>query len=231
MLLKEKIFWQKSLKCTFEGIHFLVKLQAVGLAFSLILFVFASVKHSSHTSRNIHSIPFLSVRHSFFKNSFFPSTISEWNKLDPAIGNSENLSIFRKNVLYFIRPAPNSIYNCHNPKGVKLITWLRLGLSHLREHKFKHNLQDLINPLCNFGHNIESTTHYLLHCPLFVNERSTFFSTLSSLDCTLLDNTDSSLTQTLLFGNTSFKSNKNLKILIATIDYILSTKRFEEPIF
>ena len=151
VLLKEKIFWQKSLKCTFEGIHFLVKLQAVGLAFSLILFVFASVKHSSHTSRNIHSIPFLSVRHSFFKNSFFPSTISEWNKLDPAIGNSESLSIFRKNIRHFIRPAPNSIYNCHNPKGVKLITRLRLGLSHLRE---QHNFQHSINPLCNCGHDI-----------------------------------------------------------------------------
>ena len=133
--------------------------------------------------------------------------------------------------LHFIRPAPNSIYNCHNPKGGKLITRLRLGLSHLREHKFKHNLQDSINPLCNCGHDIESTTHYLLHCPLFANERSTFFSTLSSLDCTPLDNTDSSLTKTLLFGNSSFKSNKNLKILIATTDYILSTKRFEEPPF
>ena len=44
-------------------------------------------------------------------------------------------------------------------------------------------------------------------------------------------NTDSSLTQTLLFGNASFNSNENLKILIATIDYILSTKTFEEPLF
>ena len=121
--------------------------------------------------------------------------------------------------------------SCHNPKGVKLIPHLRLGLSHLREHKFKHIFQDSINPLWNCGHDIESKTHYLLDCPLFVNEKSTLFSTLSSLDCTLLDNTDSSLTQTLLFGNTSFKSNKNLKILIATIDYILSTKKFEEPLF
>ena len=41
--------------------------------------------------------------------------------------------------------------------------------------------------------------------PLFVNGRSTFFSALSSVNCSLLDNTDSALTQTLLFGNTSFK--------------------------
>ena len=189
------------------------------------------MRHSSHTSTNVHSIPIFNVKHSFFKNSFFPSTISEWNKLDPGIRNSESLTIFRKNILHFIRPTPNSICNCHNPKGVKLITRLRLGLSHLRERKFKHNFQDSINPLCNYGHDIESTTHYLLHYTLFANERSTFFNTLSSLDCNLLHNTDSTLTQTLLFGNTSFKSNKNLKILIATTDYILSTKRFDEPLF
>ena len=162
---------------------------------------------------------------------FFPSTFSERNKLDPAIRNSESLSIFSKNILHFIRPAHNSIYNCHNPIGVKLITRLRLGLSHLREHKFKHNFQDSINPLGNCGQDIESKTRYLLHCSLLVNERSTFFSTLSSLDFHLLDSTDSTLTQTLLFGSTSFKSNKNLKILIAAIDYILSTKRFDESLF
>ena len=94
--------------------------------------------------------------------------------------------LFRKNIPHFIRPPPNSIYNCHNSKGVKLITRLRLGLSHLREHKFN---------LCNCGHDIESATHFLFHCPSFVNERSTFFSTLSSLDCNLLDNADSTLTQ------------------------------------
>ena len=95
-------------------------------------------------------------------------------------------------------PAPN----CHNPKGVKLITLQRLGLSLLREHTFKHNFQDSINPFCNCGHDIESTIHFFLHCLL--NERSTFFSTLSSLDCNLLYNTNCNLTQTLRFGNTSF---------------------------
>ena len=156
------------------------------------LFHLIPVRHSSHTSRNVHSTLFLSVKQFFQK--LFPSTISECNKLDPAIRNSESLSIVRKNGLHFIRPAPNSIYNCHNPRGVKLITRLRFGLSHLREHKVKHNFQDSINLSCNCGHDIESTTHYLFHCPLFVNERTTFFSTLSSLDCTLLYNTDSSLT-------------------------------------
>ena len=114
---------------------------------------------------------------------------------------------------------------------LKGLNSLRTSLSHLREHKFKDNFQGSSNPFCNCGHNIESTTHFLLHWPLFANERSTFFSTLSSLDCNLSDNADSTLTHTLLFGNTSFKSNKNLEILIATTDYNLQTKRFDEPLF
>ena len=179
---------------------------------------------SSHCSRNVHSIPIFNVKH-------FLLLFLNGIKLDPDIPNSESLSIFRKNILRFIRPAPNFIYICHNSKVVKLITRLRLGFSLLREHKFKHNFQDSVNPLCNCRHDIESTTHFLLHSPLFVNERNTFFSTLSILDCNLLDNTDSSLTQTWLFGNASFKSNKNLKISIAAVDYILSTKRFDEPLF
>ena len=33
---------------------------------------------------------------------------------------------------------------------LQLLTRLRLGLSHLREHKFKHNFQDTLNPIRNF---------------------------------------------------------------------------------
>ena len=37
-------------------------------------------------------------------NSFFPSTIIEWNYLDLDIRNSSNLNIFRNSILKFIRP-------------------------------------------------------------------------------------------------------------------------------
>ena len=119
------------------------------------------------------------------------------------------------------------MYNCHNPKGIRLITRLRLGLSHFRKYNIKHNFQESLNPLCNCAHGIESTTHFFLHCLLFTNERYTVLSTLSSIDCNLLNNTNFVLTQTVLFDTLSFNSNKNLEILNATIDYILSTKRFD----
>ena len=184
-----------------------------------------------YTIRNLHNYSIFKSKHNFFKNSFFPSIISEWNKLDLAFVILKVSLHLRKNMLQFIRPAANSVYNCHNLKGIKLITRLCLGLSYLREYKFKHNFQESLNLLCNCGHGIESTTHFFLHCSLSLNERYTLLSTLSSIDCNLFNNTDFVLTQSLRFGNLSFNSNKNLEILNATIDYILSTKRFDAALF
>ena len=50
----------------------------------------------------------------------------------------------------------------HNPNGIKLLKRLRVGLSHLREHKFRLNLEDSINPFCNCGWHIETTIYSLL---------------------------------------------------------------------
>ena len=42
---------------------------------------------------------------------------------------------------------PNSAFSVADIYGIKLLTILRVGLSHLTEHKFRHNFQDTINPL------------------------------------------------------------------------------------
>ena len=88
----------------------------------------------------------------------------------------------------------------------------------------------VLNPICSCGLDIESTSHFLLHCPTFNDERYTLLSTLNNIDPTLLELTKSSLSQTLLYGNTLFDKEKNTRILNATIEYILSTERFEEPL-
>ena len=195
------------------------------------LFSLIPTRRSLYSARNIHNIPLVNTKHNFFKNSFFPSTIIEWNNLDPHLRKSENFSVFKSNILKFIRPSPNSVYNCHNPRGICLITRLRLGLSHLREHKFEHGFQDTLNPLCSCGNDVESTEHFLLHCPQFVNERRTLLSTLGNFNCSLLENTSKVLTQILLFGNTSLSPSDNSKIPRATIDFILSAKRFDRQLF
>ena len=63
---------------------------------------------------------------------------------------------------------------------------------------------------------------------LFSNERRTPLSSLVNIDHTLLDHTDFSLTQVLLFGNTTFKAKENTKITNLTNDFLLSIKIFDE---
>ena len=40
------------------------------------------------------------------------------------------------NLLSFIRPEANNIFNVYKAKGVKLLTKLRVDFSHLKERKF-----------------------------------------------------------------------------------------------
>ena len=98
------------------------------------------------------------------------STIIEWNKLDQDIRNGKSYALFRKHLLSFIRRKANNIFNPHNAKGIKLLTSLRVVFSHLKEHKFRHNCVDAINPLCSCGNFVESTTHFFLHCTHFSNQ-------------------------------------------------------------
>ena len=101
--------------------------------------------------------------------------------------NSSSFNIFRKSILKFIRPSANSFFNRHNPKGIKFITRLQLGLSQLCEHKFDHSFQDSLNPFCSCSLDIESTAHYLFHCPMYITERRTLLSTIANVDNNLLD--------------------------------------------
>ena len=78
-------------------------------------------------------------RNDYFKNSFYATTIIEWNSLDSDIRNCESLALFKKHLLALLRPSANSAFHRHNLEGLKLTARLLLGLSHLRFHKFKHS--------------------------------------------------------------------------------------------
>ena len=152
----------------------------------------------------------------------------EWNKLDSNIRNSESLISFKSKVLKFIRPSENSVFLCNNPKGIQLLTRLRPGLSHLRDHKFKHNFQDTLNPICNCGEDIETLCHYFLNCSLYTNERLTLLNVIQDIDNSILEIADSHIVEVLLYGRTFLYISCNTNILDATTDFLLETKRFDE---
>ena len=137
--------WYRKLFCLFK----IINNQSPRYLFQLIPSL-----NTRYFSRNSENIPQLRKKHDFFRKSFFPSTIKEWKNLDPQIRKSKSISIFKSNILKFIWPKPNNVYYCHNPKGIKLLTRLRLGLSHLHEQGFKHNFQDCLNPICLCGNEI-----------------------------------------------------------------------------
>ena len=129
----------------------------------------------------------------------------------------------------FIRPSPNSIFDIYNPYGIKLLTRLRLGLSHLNEHKFKHGFNDTINPICICGGDIESINHFFLHCPEYSEARQTLFDNIQSIDKMLLSQNKSSLTLLVLCR----EPNRNVNVfnLNSTIKFISSLGRFNGPLF
>ena len=214
----EKRIWYRKL-CRFFKIF---RYKCPKYLFNIIL---TSV--STYNTRNTNNIPLFKVKHNFFRNSFFASVVMEWNKLDLNIRNSESLNIFKKTLLNFIRPSDSTVVIFHNPKGVKLLTRLRLGLSQLREHKFKHGFQDSLNPICSCGNDIETSAHFLLDWPTFSNERSAFLNIIGSIDRNILTRSDSHVTETLLYGDSNSNNITSTLILNATIDFLIITKRFD----
>ena len=130
----------------------------------------------------------------------------------------------------FTRSSSSLFFDWHNRIGIKYITHIRLGLSHLREHKFKRRFNDTINPICNCVNDVESAIHFFLNCLLYSNERRTFLSSLVNIDDKLFGNANCSLTQTLLFDNTTFNVKDKTKIISLTIDYIMSAKISDGPL-
>ena len=110
---------------------------------------------------------------------FFPSCSFYWKQLDPNIQNSSLLQVFKRALLNFIRPKSTNVYQIQHPRGLKLLTRLRFGLSHLPEHKFRHNINDTIDPFCLCGTNsLETSEHSLLHCPTYACLRLKIFDNL-----------------------------------------------------
>ena len=121
----------------------------------------------------------INVKQTCFKYSFFPSTL---HNLDINIRNAESISLFKcRLLLSFIHPVQNGIYNVFNPKGLKFLTHLCLGLSHLNVHRFGHGFQDCLNPLCSCSLETEDTSHYLLHCHHFSNHCADLMNNIKSI--------------------------------------------------
>ena len=112
----------------------------------------------------------LDARTERYRNSFFPYCISQWNNLDSRLRNLTSIATFKRAYLDFIRPNPTPYFKTNRLLGFVFLTRLRVGFSHLRELKFRHDFLDIVDPICSCRTNaVENTDHYLLHCSYFTN--------------------------------------------------------------
>ena len=153
-----------------------------------------------------------------------------WNNLGPELRGAESLSILKKNVLKLYRPVKRSLFNIHEPKCIKWIFQLRVGLSPLKSHKRRHNFQDTPDDTCHCMRDAESTYHFLLHCPTFTEHRRTLFETIDPIidQNILLALDDKDFEDLLLYGSDWLSLEENQTILKATINFIRMTSRFSQ---
>ena len=124
----------------------------------------------------------------------------------------------------------NSLFNIHNPNGIKWIFQLRVDLSPLKSHKKSHNFLDTPDDLCACLLNVETTQHFLLKCPNYNVHRQNLFQIVNTI---LLANdinhlNDLELVRLLLYGHDKLTFHVNQTLLKATMNFIGMTQRFSK---
>ena len=136
---------------------------------------------STYSLRNQDVVGRIRARTEKIRSSFYPNCISEWNQLDPEIRLAPSIAVFKTKLLSKIRPPAKSVFGIHDPIGLSYLSQIRVGLSKLNFHKFKHNFSDTINPMCPTNDGIEDTEHFLLLCPSFDIQRRDLLAGVSVL--------------------------------------------------
>ena len=129
-----------------------------------------------------------------------------------------------------IKPMANKTFSIYKLLGIKLLNRLRADFSHLNKDKFRHNLADTLNSLCLCSLETESMTHFFLHCRYYNNICITLMNELNDTDNSITSTQPNELLQVILYGDCKFKDNVNKRILIATIQFIKNSNRFNQSL-
>ena len=66
---------------------------------------------------------------------------------------------------------------------------------------------------------------------IFFSIGQTLFDKIATIDANILTENEDSIANTLLFGKPNYENSFNKAMLNASIGYILSTERFNNPLF
>ena len=98
-----------------------------------------------------------------FKNLYFPFCISKWKKSINLLTQSENTRKFKNTLMKDIKSNDRLLFSIHDLQ----LYQLRLNVSHLNEHKFRHNFKECVSSMSGCGLKIESVQHFFLRCHFY----------------------------------------------------------------
>ena len=130
-----------------------------------------------------------------------------------------------------IRPSKRTIFDIHNPDGIKRIYQLRVGLSPLKAHMKAHHFEEIKENTCTCLGGAETTAHFLLICPFFTVQRNELIDIVSEILENFTGSSINNQVEFLLYGCSSLIKSHNGDILNATIRYIKKTGRSKMRFF
>ena len=137
------------------------------------------------------------------------------------------MSTFKSNILKILRPPKKKIFDIHDPKGIKILFQLRVGL---REHKRRHNFLDIPSDTCSCHNDAETTAHFLLHCNIYAAGRNS----LNNIINPILDSKkvvlfeEGQRVNLLLYGYDTLSFNENKVVLSATYNIFTILNGFKQ---
>ena len=78
---------------------------------------------------------------------------------------------------------------------------------------------------------IETTIHFFLHCTNFNIQRQSLFEKIATIDANIVTENEDSIINALLFGKPNSENSFNKAMRNASIEYIPSAERFNNPLF
>ena len=161
-----------------------------------------------------------------YMNSFYPDAVKCWNNIGPELRQTDKISTFKTTLARMVVPEEKSIFNIRS-QDLRYLYQLRVGLSPLKAHKRRHNFLDTPDDTCTCHSGVETTAHFLLHCPFFNAHREELMATIQPIlnEFTQIDD-DSTMSSFLMYGSKTLNPLQNKEILNATLTFICSTGRF-----
>ena len=95
---------------------------------------------------------------------------------------------------------------------------LRMLCSPINDHLYSH-IHVIDSPACICGHLRENNKHFLLQCPLYLNERNEMFNKLNQIGF------NPSLNN-LLYGNNQYTDQVNIQAFYIIQEYLAASGRF-----